>query len=840
MSPLFDDRPGHEYDDDRNWYKPGGDNESGESGDSDATTTADTASDQGTTKKSLSDDELAAAEGGAKAKKESGNASDDPAGEDEGLYKPSKKGKKQKARITRKQGITGGIAGILLTGILGTLSITSGPLKIIHMAEQLKTFHFLNQEDAGSDRMAKIARFIRGASPERTRLGKIGNLYADHVEKRMNKSGIESSYDKFGNGDGYVIDPATVPSDSELGEIMNKDWGTHDQAAIAEKVRGAIAERYGLDPAKISVDGDKLNINSDDLGYFKNRKFMKAMMGDAGMDGLGAAMRTRIMGKRAGISWHPIKKLDKKVLKTIDERYTKWREDRQQRLDDGDTSVKASDPKSEDADGDGSPDEPTEDAKNASAETHSIEAEAQAADTEIKTNVPAEGGSSGPLHSLRTSTSMKIAGGITAAVGIVCMIKGLSDNFDNIKYANLVLPMMRAGMEFIAVAGQIQAGQDVDLEQLSFYTKQLYQAEEKRTNTTKKGTVTEDVPASSAFSARSIQAERGEPLTGADLPDEARLDSKGNFIGQFVDKLTGIDKICDVANSLFGQIASLAVDVISGPFSAAVGFAFGQTIAPKILDKVVNWLAGHPLDILNVSGAPYGNILNYGARLASNDSFMAAGGRPLTGTETAQLKEHQIVAARQDLQSESFATRMFSPYEANSLVSQLIDKQSPTMSGNLSNMAIGILDLPNLLTSPIKLIGHLFNSDAGAAAAASSYDYGFPEFGFSESELNNKDFDNPFTNSDRAMGILQGSNGDKYISRAKKCFGVNLTKDNSPITSEGSVPHYTDAMKNDSGCSDTSSDWTSIRFYIFDTQMMEAQACYEGGSDSCTNIGFRG
>lgn len=806
------DRPGHELSD-----QPPEDGLEQSFGAPDATNSDLPESHPGR-KKSLTDSALSKAEETASSKKEKV-----PEKEEGGLYKTEGGKSRRRGRITRNQGITGGIAGLLIAGSFGTMTLVSGPLKLLHMGQLLKGFHFSSQEDAGSDRFSKIAKYIRNRNqPERSRLNRLGNAYADRIETRMNKSGIESSYsDRFGYGDGYVIDATKVKTDSELGDIVNKDWGTRDPDVIHSKVKEAISSHYNIDPGKVTFDAEGfVRIDSSDLGYFKSKKLIKGMMGDAGLDGLGGSMRARIMGKRSGITWHPMKQLDKKLLEGIDGRLSKWQEDRKQRIQNGETDIKANPP------GPPDPNKPADPQAAADTATASTETTNTIQDAAASTE------STSSFESFRSSTSLKLAGGIAAAVGILCTIKGLADNFDAVKYTNLVLPMMRAGMESISVGDQIKSGKDVDLKQLALYSKQLYQAEKKVSN----GNKTETVPASSAFGARSIQAEQGKPLTGQDLPSEAKVGDGTNFISDFIGQFPGIDTICKAAASTAGQIGTFAIDFIGGPFSAVGGLVFGATVAPLVLDKVIHWLAGAPLDILNVAGAPYGNIINYGARFAANDSAMAAGGRPLTGTETAQLKLNRIDSQKQEMSQKSFAYRMFNPYDANTLISQVIDSQDSTIGSGMENIASGLSNLNGLLASPLKLFSSIFGNKA---YAAESYDYGFPQIGFSMAEMNNKAFDNPFDNGNKVLDTLASPAGSQYIDRAEKCFGIQLDANGNSVKSIDKAPNYTDVVKNPN-CSDTGEEWSRIRFYILDTQMMESQACYEGDDGSCDDIGFSG
>jgi hypothetical protein len=823
-------RPGHKYDDE---WKPSEGNTDDPDNLEESFNAPDAEYPEGhpSRKKSMSDDELADAEDAAGSGSDQGESEAGATDEEKaGLYTKHDKDRPSRFHLSRNKGIAGGIAALLLAGTIGTLSITSGPLKLLHFGQLLKSFHFSNQEDAGSDRMSKIARYIRNRNaPERSRLNLLGNKYADRIEKRFNQAGVESSYNKRGYGDGYVIDPSKVPSGSDLGDIMNRDWGTRDPAAIENNVKDAIARHFDLDVNKVSVNGGVVDIDSSDLGYFKNRRLIKAVMVDAGLDGLGAGMRTRIMGKRAGISWHPMTKLDKKVLDTIDKRLAKWSEDRKKRLTNGDTEIDPGSPRqTEDTNGDGQADSTTPEAEDAHAKTSEIIGEGADANSELKTGSVAPDGA---YARLRASTSLKIAGGVSAAIGVVCTLNALADNFDDVRYANLVLPMMRAGMEAITLSQQIMdGGDDLDFEQLGFYADQLYQVASVATNEGR----TENIPASSAFSAASVQAEQGKEITGQDIPDETRLDDGENFLTEFFNDVPGLDTTCKATGSIVGQVVTTAIDFVGGPVSATVGLGFGTLIAPQLLDAAVNWLAGDPLNILSRQGGSYGGILNYGARLAANDSYMGAGGRALNGTESVGLKLHRIAAEKERMANMSFSERMFSVRDSGSFVAKVIDANPGTLKGNGQAITQSLASVTSTLSSPLKLAGSIFGSNA---YAATEYDYGFPEFGFSVDELNDAAYQNPFDNGDRAVEILSGPNGQQYIDRAEECFGIVINSSGSSIQSTDSPPNYTDVVAN-SSCTDPSQDWTRVRFYIFDSQMMEAQACYEGDNQSCINIGF--
>ncbi|MCA9330555.1 hypothetical protein KC957_00765, partial [Candidatus Saccharibacteria bacterium] len=203
------DRQGHEYDED---WTPGHDEDMDGIEEALDGPDAEYPEDHPSSTGTLSDAVIGQKESSPGPTEKNNEASSD---EVNGLYTKRDSDRPTGFHLSRNQGIAGGIVGLLIAGSIGSASFASGPLKLLHLGQMLKTFHFSDQEDAGSDRMSKIARYIRYRDkPERARLGKLGNTYADRIEARFNKAGLESSYSKRGDGDGYVIDPANLPEES--------------------------------------------------------------------------------------------------------------------------------------------------------------------------------------------------------------------------------------------------------------------------------------------------------------------------------------------------------------------------------------------------------------------------------------------------------------------------------------------------------------------------------------------------------------------------------------------------------------------------------------------------
>lgn len=703
------------------------------------------------------------------------------------------------AYVKRNKGKIGLGALLLGGGGFGLFGMLAGPLQFIQIAKLLQGFHFASQEDLSDDRMMKIARYIRYKDkPEKTRLGILGNSYADRLEKRMNKSGIESRYsERLGFEDGYIIDPERMPPGSELGNDI--------RGSPPEEVKAKLVSHYDVPLGNIdtySVPG-KVIVSSDGLGYFGKKRLIKVSLQDAGYSKIGSAIRSRIMGRRGGVDWHPIKKLDRKVLETLDARLKKWTADRENKMNNGnpDNTTLATDD-TKDTTGDDKPDPASEEQKTVAEEAKKIQD--PSGDT-------TPGTSAVDAEVSRVRGKIKAATGVSAVVGILCLAQDLSNRYDDVKHDAVVLPLMRLGVEGMAVGNQIITGQDVDGEQMGFLAKKLYTDED-----------------GSWAAARSIQHEMDKDLTGPDILPEAAISASKNVLAEILDNPV-INGMCEVVNSTIGQIASFALDVFTGPFSAIAGQTFSQLLAPKLMDGLVRWLAGHPIDV-NVSGANYGNYINYGARLAANDSLIASGGTELDGDSALELKQLRLANEAKARQEKGLLARLFDPTDATSITGSFMSEQAPDPAQNIARVASSV---PSSIANIFKVP---FSFGQKKAKALSNYDYGFPEYGYSVAEINREEVKNPFDNAKEVVTLLEGSGGDGYRARTEKCFGIKLQSDGA-VRSTGQVPKYKDIGGD---CKDKGLEWLRIRFYIMDSQLMEAYACYENDTASCEEFGLSG
>jgi hypothetical protein len=130
------------------------------------------------------------------------------------------------------------------------------------------------------------------------------------------------------------------------------------------------------------------------------------------------------------------------------------------------------------------------------------------------------------------------AAGIAAIGGIVCAVKGIADNVDEVNHARIVLPLARYSGEFMATgmqlmgagveaAAEIALGRtptiDIDMQQVQLASETLASDE-----------------FGSWYNSTEVQAALGKDSPGREIPPEARIDQDGNAVGQFFSGIPGL------------------------------------------------------------------------------------------------------------------------------------------------------------------------------------------------------------------------------------------------------------------------------------------------------------
>lgn len=749
-----------------------------------------------------------------------------------GLYKGGgDASEKLKFKISGKQAATaGGVTSLLVGGSFGVLTIVSGPLQFIHIAKLLNRFHFASVENNGNSRMLKVYKYsknLKNGTFENTRLGAVGNRVAGKIDASLAEIGLKKEYTgTLASYDGMTLDAIKFSENAENGADFKRIGPEEFVAKFKEKFNIDITP---INDANGNPSGSfKIPPEEGMFAYFKNRSVNKMVVAETGTDGVGGVISSRIMGKRDGVTWHPIKRADNYLTGKIDEAFTRWLAKMKERIKNGSDNLDVTATGEKTTDANGKPIENPTNADGAAAVDSAAKDASQAVDSGSTS-------SEGILANFTHSPVGKLSMGGVALVGLVCAAHGLAMAADALKHDFVILPLIRTGMQAISLGNQVMSGQDLDMTQLGYFAKEL-----------------NDPNSGSWAAAKSIQAENGQPQTGPDIPDEANIKNvqNGTAFSQLLNKIPGIGVVCDAVGSPIGQAVSFAVSLTT-PIATIITTGLMQTQQAKdALAGIVKWLAGSPIPSF-VLGPTYGNYINYGARLASNNTKAALGGVKLTPGQSAELKNFQNQQTMDTIASESFFQRIFDPVSPDSVVAKAIDV-APT------SVSQGVAMMTAKLTNPFSMIGGRFwgtFTQKVSAEASATYDYGFPEVGYSLSDMNNSTYDNPYDNGKAAVAtlnipcVINGQPnhpcGQDYINEAQHCYGVLMSPDGNidsglsyklDVLAKG----YDDHTQYGLYCSDPSTVWSQIRFYIMDLKTTESMDCYYGTPQSCNSVGFDG
>jgi hypothetical protein len=723
-------------------------------------------------------------------------------------------------------GIGGGILGIIFV----MFSLLHGPFQFIHFA-QTEQKHFAANQDASDDRFGKLARLIRSRDIKQTRMGWLGSKYASNIETKMNANGIESSYtDVLQYYDGYTVDPEKGKfqgmSNDEIKQYFKDNYG------IELKTAGELTDATAAQKAAL---GNKLSVSAKGMGYFEKRGLIKSQLTETGYAKVTSAILARVMGRWGGVTWHPMTLADQKLNQTLVDFFKKMRGKQAEYTKNGGGPLAFD--VNEDPLAEGNNDSPAVKQGNNTkrqnaSQTHgtitATEAEATAAAADIKT------GDTAKFSAFKQGINSKLslAAGPAAALGVLCMVKGINDNAGQIKYAQVILPLIRQGVELVAIGNQIMTGQGVDPDQMRFFNDELSGKDSSGKT-------------SSWVEARSVQALMGQPQTGP-LPSKTLTTIGKGEPFDWLSKIPAVGFLCNsITQGVIGGI-SLVTSLFTGEALGAITGAVIQTAGGALAgDEISHWLAGEAVDTFPV-GVDDGYAVDYGTTLAAGLQGATAGGRELTPDENNKLAEAEFNESQTEFNSHSLTYKLFDPYDSRTAISKFIDTQSPNISQDISNMATGFLNFGRVFSS----LSRVFTP---RAHAVSTYDYGFPNYGFSIDELNNPAMADPYKNAENAATILSGDKGKDYQDKAKKCFGVDVVSklyddgtkkwEVDPLASVGNpkgLNPYDPKYKNNN-CGDSSDpNWLVMRFFIFDSETMDAAACYEGEAQSCSNLGFGG
>lgn len=738
-----------------------------------------------------------------------------PAGDDGGsFYRKTGQGKGRfgarrfslGGRITRRRAIFGGgMIGTIVT-LLVFLTLSSGPLGFIHVAQMMERFHFSHQQNATDDRMGRIYRFARsGGKVGETRLGWLGSKMHANMLADLEKIGIKPVYGRLDTYEGFEIDRSSKAS-------PYKDMSN---AELTEALK-----QKGVNPSEIKINGAKATVSVK--GYINQRRSLGFLVDQMGESNIPGSVRVRVMSRYGLVTWHPLKILDKKLNSKLSSLYDNWKSERDEQLATGKEAGSVDGTAAEETDENGKKTPvPAEKTDLTSSKTKEI------------------------LGGIKDSTGLKVAGGATLGVGVVCTAKSVNENVGNIRYAQVVAPLIRIAMYAIVTGNQIMTGQGVDSTTVSFLAKSLQELDAN-------GNVV-----SSWSQAAPIQAHEGQTGgIGIESPNdpnqpsqEGILDAIKNAPISWLSWTNGpaVNKLCSTAGQAIAGGIGFLVGVFSGgTVTTAFSAVASALIVPRAIDKISNFLSGEAVNVAG-TGAQWGNNVDYGSRLAANTMALQFGGTELNDSQSAELEAFENSKSQAEFNSKSIAYKLFNTYDDRSVASKLIDNTSPSVTQNVNRVASMFMNVGKSFAN----LSSIFSPKA--LAAPKPFDYGFNEVGFSQEELNNPLVSDPFANADVIATVLDGVNGGKYTEKARLCFGVDIHQIPDPddpskqlwdvVPADKPVNPY-DANTYPSDCKNPKNkeinqdDWLRLRFFIMDTGAMEGYACYKGDDMSCANDGF--
>jgi len=676
------------------------------------------------------------------------------------------------------------IIATIIFGIIGVayggFSFLSGPFQLVHFSQQMDEVHFKPVDDALAFRGTKIIRWIRfPRNPEMRRMGAIRTRLAERWESNIRAIGAEPHYSPvFGYQDGFNV-PEERFNDFRIETGL-------DELQEAGRITVSDVDVDGV--RQIRFEGG--TIRQVRTARAVNRLTMRA----AGYNRVSGAIHTRTLNKRGfNVLFHPFGLLERKINQTL---ASWWADLRKQRLDnvkDGTVPTEVSAAPSED-------------------DADSGRGEVEASD-EVKDLQENSDGSRATTPQVEANLRSRIAraGGLTAlAVGIFCIVKGIADDAEQIEYTNIVGPLIRFNFAIMSQGAQIMSGDGVSFAEIGEAVQPLY----------------DEATKSSWRNARSLEYELGEEPTGPDIPDSAKLGGTENLLSRFTNILGGAgDAICSFSSSGPGQVAFVLVDLASSPGAALVGFLQGLIVGQVaeqtgVLHSLAGLIAGDQLAVDLAKGAIAGNYANHGGRHAANQQKIALGGKGMSDEESRQWREFELEGRRNQAQQKGFAFNYFDLNNPNSFASKVVD-QTPPPGAVLDSVAKAPLRFKDTFAAALKSII--------PKTGAYTYDYGFPEFGFSLEELNDPRLDDP-TENEAAINDRIPELNEKYGD----CYGVEIGDDGELTYSE---PRRYDELLDDPDCNDGEFDHLRYRMLIMDISAGTSLACYEGDQASCDMLG---
>lgn len=747
---------------------------------------------------------------------------------------------KDKLGLSKRAKLSIGISAILGGGGVAIiiLAMVAGGAQFIHAGRSLEQFHFTVTEAQTGVIALKLARnmhqVVNKGQREKTRMGVLGNIWANSIQDSMRASGYTFDY-QSGAFKGYIVDPAKLTRAQYPG-LSNTQ---------PETIQQYFKQRYNID-ATISDNG-KMYINTTGSVYQEGRLLRIAMKG-SGIGPTTTFLNSHIIKTKQGYTYNPMKQWitdkDNKIIasteraareKEFAKRFKAYARNGVQSLRFGITT-------STDADGKPINGGVSDELQKVINEGDAAQAKADAGDTSA-------------LNEFRNGIAGKLSVGGLAAIGVLCLGQALAAQWDVIQDNNIIKKTERMAAHTMSLGSAVEYGdsKNIDAEYLSFVADLNYDE--------KNGTSLRN------SCAYQMEATGGQEPGCVETPEEAKIDPNGGWLTRVLLHIPLLKQAC----STTGQIILIGVSVpLIGPWGTLFGTATGLAAGPFLM-QFSGWLMktilGEQVNELAEGGERMAfNTL--GSYLMNNDMNLTTAGLPMPEAISNETRLQARASNIEEFKNQNLAYRLFDRDDPRSFFAQILDEQSPDPADNLARQATSLLGAASrfgdILMKPI--VGRV-----NAAELNQLYDYGRPITGFVPQLLHsdNESMENLFRNADEVADILEVNSQqdgiDNYVERAKKCFGREIIS--SDMTDEdgiaykqwalappvpGGVPLNKDVINPDNKCYegqdedgnvDVNNPWIKTRIYIYSSTVMDSIACFKGSArntesqQACAAIG---
>lgn len=689
-----------------------------------------------------------------------------------------------RGKVTKKRSIIGfAVTGLVGGGFMG-LSIISGPAQLVQLGEWLQKPSFGSEKNSGI-RLTAAWRYYKTGDIGETRVSALGSKIFHETMENLEKSGV--TYDR----------------DSSTGKVKTQTIDTSKNSQLrgksVDEIKGILAREYGLPESRFQQigmgangTGFKIATNLRDMSIGDERKFhfktLSFFNDTTGLKHLGdgkivVGMQQRVVAKFFNIPslWNGLKR----VVASQANKYSTKAERRA--------------------------------------------AEKERMDTKMNPITERLNIARGKLRDRLSGKTGLFASGASLGTTAMCIVR---DSAEDVAETNRQIARLAAAeaADKKSLASQVKSNINTTLESTGAVVTGF----------------TDPKTDENIWSSKPLKS-LGDPnnTKGVDLPNEYQQAFMPGSTEKEIKDTIGGGAVGAAACSPVGIAAQLVVGIgllIAGPVSGGASWAVivaqqGASMAATagatyLIGKlIVEHFDSDTIMPSPLSGPLGGGLLAYGSMELENIASRPSGGVPMSKDDLSALRTEQLNESQNEFRSKSTIAQLFDINDYRTPAGQLVASISPDISHNVRNTASLFTKIPSMFSSTLtKLIP--------AAHAEGEYEWPMDIVGVPREIINDPNLENPNDNADKLAAVLDSPSGNGYIDKAKKCFGVEISKGPEgwdAITQDEVNPNSEEYVN--ANCGDISDyNWKRTILFVFDIKTLTAAACFQGDEESCTKL----